>query len=87
MIYSKVHQVVPHFLPSPSPTMSYYNGTLLSSDEWSGYLTHVQSQFSEHSRLILILLINVPVIAIILNILEQLVNTFFHRFIRKLYID
>ena len=63
--------------------MSYYNGTLPSSDQWSGYLTNVQAQFSEHSRLILILLINAPVIAVILNILGQLVNTFFHRFSLK----
>ena len=61
--------------------MSYHNVTLPSSDEWSGYLTHAQTQFSEHSRLILILLINVPVIAIIFNILGQLVNFFFfHRY-------
>ena len=65
--------------------MSYHNGTLPSSDEWSGYLTHVQTQFSEHSRLIIILLINVPVIAIILNILGQLVNNLFHRFL-KIYV-
>ena len=61
--------------------MSYFNGTLPSSDVWSGYLTHAQTQFSEHSRLILILLINAPVIAIILNVLGQLVNTFLHRFL------
>lgn len=58
--------------------MSYFNGTLPSSNVWSGYLTHAQTQLSEHSRLILILVINAPVIAIILNIVGQLVNTFLY---------
>ena len=63
--------------------MSYFNGTLSASDAWSGYLTHAQTQFSEHSRLILILVINAPVVAIILNILRQLVKTFLHRFLKN----
>ena len=56
--------------------MSYLNATLPQSDVWSGYLAHAQSQLSEHSRLILILVINTPLIAIIINVLGQLVNTF-----------
>jgi hypothetical protein len=79
-----VNQVVPHFVPSPPPTMSYHNGTFLPSSD--GYLTHVQAQFSEHSRSIIILLINIPVIAIIFNILGQLVNTFLYIGFLKIYV-
>ncbi|KAH9481299.1 Lanosterol 14-alpha demethylase [Psilocybe cubensis] len=53
--------------------VSQFNGTLPSSDEWSGYLAQAQTAIQEHSRLITLLLINSPLILIVLNVLRQLI--------------
>ncbi|KDR78832.1 hypothetical protein GALMADRAFT_244429 [Galerina marginata CBS 339.88] len=52
---------------------SRLNGTFPVSDAWSGYLAHAQEHLQNNTRLILILLINTPIIAIVLNIIRQLV--------------
>ena len=47
------------------------------SEPWSVYLGHVQEQFQQTplSRLLLLGLVNIPIIAIVLNVLRQLVCT------------
>lgn len=52
---------------------SYYNSTT-SSDIWSGYIS--QAQFSPTPRMALLALVNIPLIAIALNVLWQLVSPF-----------
>lgn len=55
---------------------SQLNGTFPFpvSDSWSGYLAEAKSHLNENSRLITIVLLNLPVIAIILNVLRQFVR-------------
>ncbi|KAF8907290.1 lanosterol 14-alpha-demethylase [Gymnopilus junonius] len=53
--------------------MSFVNGSLPVSDVWAGYLAHAQASLPDNTRLIILLLINIPVIAIILNVIRQLV--------------
>ncbi|KZP22784.1 cytochrome P450 [Athelia psychrophila] len=48
---------------------SYYNGSI-SSEIWSGYIS--QAQFSPTPRMALLAMVNIPIIAIILNVLWQL---------------
>ncbi|KXN88639.1 Lanosterol 14-alpha demethylase [Leucoagaricus sp. SymC.cos] len=53
---------------------SVVNGTIPLSDAWAGYVSHAHAQLSPlNSRVIILLLVNVPVLAIVLNILRQLV--------------
>ena len=54
--------------------MAQFNLTTPVSDSWSGYLSHAQDHLLHNSRLAIILLINVPVFAIIFNVLRQLVG-------------
>ena len=56
-------------------TFDYLNAPVPVSDAWSGYLAHAQDHLRHNSRLALILLINAPVIAILLNVLRQVVST------------
>ncbi|TFK27786.1 lanosterol 14-alpha-demethylase [Coprinopsis marcescibilis] len=50
------------------------NGTLPMSDAWAGYLAQAKEHVSSlDSRTIVLLLINAPVIAILLNVIRQLV--------------
>jgi len=51
------------------------NATVSVSDAWSGYLAHAQDHLRHNSRIALILLINAPVLAVLLNVLRQLVST------------
>ncbi|KAF8183368.1 lanosterol 14-alpha-demethylase [Pholiota molesta] len=53
--------------------MSFANGTFPSSNEWSAYLNDAQAHLQNNSRLYIILLINTPIFAIILNVLRQLI--------------
>jgi len=57
--------------------MSFSNGTVPLSDAWSGYLADAQSHLQNNSRLILAVLVNIPIIAILLNVIRQLVRFFF----------
>lgn len=66
-----------------SPAMSFVsqlNGTFPTSfptsDEWSGYISQAQVHLQNNQRLLLILLINTPIIAVVLNVLRQLVRCF-----------
>jgi sterol 14-demethylase len=52
--------------------MSHYNGSLPVSDYWSGYV--VQAQLPSTPRLALLVLLNIPIFAILLNVLWQLVR-------------
>jgi hypothetical protein len=52
--------------------MSYYNGSLPVSDYWSGYVA--QSQLPSTPRLALLALVNIPIFAIVLNVIWQLVR-------------
>lgn len=61
----------------PLPAMSVVNGSLPISDAWAGYLAHAQANLPDKTRLIILLLINIPVIAIILNVIRQLVSVDF----------
>lgn len=56
--------------------MSVYNGSLPLSDDWSGYLAQAQ-QFTPTPRLALLALLNVPIFAVVLNILWQFVCVFY----------
>ncbi|KAF9048601.1 lanosterol 14-alpha-demethylase [Panaeolus papilionaceus] len=47
------------------------NGTIPLSDAWSGYLEHAQTHLQAHPRLYILLLLNIPVVAIVLNVLAQ----------------
>ncbi|KAF9560504.1 lanosterol 14-alpha-demethylase [Agrocybe pediades] len=47
-------------------------GTFNFEDLWAGYLAEAKSQFNENSRLITLVLINLPIIAIVLNLIRQL---------------
>jgi len=51
--------------------MSYYNGSLPVSDYWSGYVA--QAQLPSTPRLALLALLNIPIFAILLNVIWQLV--------------
>jgi sterol 14-demethylase len=53
--------------------MSYYNGSLPVSDYWSGYAA--QAQLPSTPRLALLALLNIPVFAILLNVIWQLVRS------------
>lgn len=52
--------------------MSSYNSSLPSSDHWSGYVA--QAQFPLTPRLALFALFNIPILAIFLNVIWQLVR-------------
>lgn len=55
-------------------TMSFVstlNGTTPVSDAW----THVQDQFKLNTKLTIFLLLNAPIIAIVVNVVRQLVAT------------
>ena len=52
--------------------MALYNDSLPLSDYWSGFLAQAQ-QFTPTPRLALLVLLNVPVFAVVLNIFWQLV--------------
>lgn len=53
------------------------NGTIPLSDAWSGYLAHAQAQLSPlNTKLVLLFFVNVPILAIVLNVLRQLVREF-----------
>jgi sterol 14alpha-demethylase len=52
--------------------MAYYNASLPDSEYWSGYVS--QAQLLSTPRLVLLALINIPVFAIILNVVWQLVR-------------
>ena len=57
------------------PAMSsFVNGSLPVSDAWAGYLAHAQANLPDKTRLIILLLVNIPVIAVILNVIRQLVS-------------
>ncbi|KAF9448648.1 lanosterol 14-alpha-demethylase [Macrolepiota fuliginosa MF-IS2] len=52
--------------------MTFTNGTIPFSDAWSGYLAHAQAQIGPvNTRLLLLLLVNVPILAILLNVVRQ----------------
>jgi len=53
-------------------TMSFYNGSIPVSDYWSGYVA--QAQLISTPRLALLVLFNIPVLAIFLNVIWQLVR-------------
>ena len=53
--------------------MAFYNGSLPLSDAWPGYLGQAQ-QFTLTPRVILLALLNIPVFAVVFNILWQLVG-------------
>lgn len=75
---ARTHSLHPpsSFSPSLFTAMSVVaNGTIPLSDVWSGYLAHAQAQLGGlNPRLVLLLLVNVPVLAIVLNVLRQLVR-------------
>ncbi|TFK33209.1 lanosterol 14-alpha-demethylase [Crucibulum laeve] len=50
-----------------------YNGTVPSAEDWSGYIAHAQTFIPENKRLFLLLLVNLPVIAILFNVLPQVI--------------
>jgi sterol 14-demethylase len=51
------------------------NDTAPFSDAWAGYLAHAQANLPPlNTRAILLLLVNAPLLAIVLNILRQLVS-------------
>jgi sterol 14-demethylase len=53
---------------------TYLNGTVPVSDAWSGYLVHAQEHLKQNSRLAIIaFLVNVPIFAIVLNVIQQVV--------------
>lgn len=55
--------------------MSYYNGSLPGSEYWAGYVA--QAEMPSTPRLALLAMVNIPVIAIVFNILWQLVRALF----------
>jgi sterol 14-demethylase len=56
------------------------NGTLPLPDAFSSYLAEAQAKITElNTRTLLLLLVNVPVLAIVLNVVRQLVSAKAHR--------
>jgi len=53
-----------------------YNGTLPLSEMWAGYLTQAKSQLPAtlDTRIVLIAMTSLPIVAIVLNVLAQLVR-------------
>ena len=52
-----------------------WNTSLPLSDAWSGYLAEAQAQITTlNTRAVLLLLVNIPVLAIAVNVLRQLVS-------------
>ncbi|KAF9525625.1 lanosterol 14-alpha-demethylase [Crepidotus variabilis] len=54
-------------------SFAQFNGTLPATDAWSGYLAQAQDHIQNNQRLALLLLINSPIIAILLNAIRQLI--------------
>lgn len=51
------------------------NGTVPLSDAWSGYLANAQAQLvATNTRAILLLLVNIPILAVVVNVMRQLVG-------------
>lgn len=56
---------------------SIMNGTIPLSDAWSGYIAQAQTHLGTlNARVVLLFFINVPILAIVLNVLRQLVRMF-----------
>lgn len=62
----------PSALTLRSTAMEFNATAVPSSDAWSGYLAEAQKHLS--SRMIILALINIPVMAVVLNVLKQLVR-------------
>lgn len=52
---------------------AHLNGSIPISDAWAGYLAQAQEHLPSNSRLALIFFVNIPVIAILVNALWQVV--------------
>lgn len=50
------------------------NGTIPVVEGWSGYFTDAQEHLYNNQRLALLLLVNTPLFAIVLNVIRQLVG-------------